>query len=187
MYEGGDIFMKLFECIPVISNEYIILQQISLKDADAVYKLMHEEDVYKYLPTFLLEKQYEDPKQVIRFMYSDAFNTKKSLFLGIYDAQTLEFTGLAELYEYNEKLHIIHMGYRLLKEFWGRGFASQTVKLLVEYLYETTDIEIICASTLPGNVGSEKVLKKNGFDLVVEDSDEDWGFGGMTPTTKWIR
>lgn len=175
---------KLFEVIPHITDSTITLQQVSLHDADALGKLMNDAKVYEYLPTFLLEKQYEDPKNVIRHMYTDAFDNKQSLFLGIYTKG--KFAGLAELYNYNEKLHLVHLGYRLLPDFWGQGLASRTVQLIVNYLYNQTDIEILCASTLPGNKGSEKVLKKNGFDMVVSDSDEDWGFGSMTPTTKWI-
>lgn len=176
--------MKLFEVVPYLNDGFLTLEQVSLKDADKLQQLTQEEEVYKYLPTFLLEKQKNDPKDVIRYMYTESLNNKESLFLGIYYQE--EFAGLAELYEYNEKLHIIHLGYRLLREFWGKGLASRTVNLLVDYLYNNTDIEIIAASTLPGNSGSERVLEKNGFEKVVEYSDEDWGFGGMTPTTKWI-
>ena len=37
------------------------------------------------------------------------------------------------------------------------------------------------------NKASEKVLRKNSFDLVVSFSDEDWGFDKPTPADKWIR
>ena len=178
--------MKLFDIIPIIRSDDIVLQQVSLQDHEALKKMMDNARVYEYLPTFLLEKQYEDPKAVIKYMYNEAYRLRDSLFLGIYIDGGHTFVGLAELYGYDEKLHIVHLGYRLLEEFWGRGLASKTVKLLVDYLYQNTDIEIVSASTLPGNKGSEKVLTRNGFSLVVENSDEDWGFGGMTPTDKWI-
>ncbi len=58
---------------------------------------------------------------------------------------------------------------------------------MVQYLYDKTDIEIITASTLPVNKPAAGVLRKNGFNLVVSMSDEDWGYDHMLPTDKWIR
>ena len=178
--------MKLFDCIPVILTPEILLKKIEFHDAESIGRLMHNEAIYKYLPTFLLEEQYEDPREVIKYMYEKAFKNKESLFLGIYIDSGKTLVGIAELYGYNPELHLIHLGYRLLEEYWGLGLASKTVNALVTFLYTSTDIEIVAASTLPGNAGSERVLEKNGFSKVVECSDEDWGFGGMTPTTKWV-
>ena len=40
---------------------------------------------------------------------------------------------------------------------------------------------------IPELRGERILLRKNGFSLVVHAADEDWGYGGMTPTDKWIR
>jgi RimJ/RimL family protein N-acetyltransferase len=37
------------------------------------------------------------------------------------------------------------------------------------------------------NKASAAVLKKNGFELVSDAVDEDWGYGAPTPACKWIR
>ncbi len=58
---------------------------------------------------------------------------------------------------------------------------------MVDYLYGQTDIEIITASTMMENRASARVLEKNGFDLVVRASDEDWGYEEPSPSDKWIR
>ena len=58
---------------------------------------------------------------------------------------------------------------------------------MVDYLYNETDIEIIAASSLPDNTGSANILRKNGFDLVVHNSDEDWGYEHPLPKDKWIK
>ena len=84
-------------------------------------------------------------------------------------------------------IHKISVGYRLREKFWGKGIATEALKLMIDYLYTNTDIEIITASTLPDNQASEKVLRKNGFELVVQNSPEDWGYENPLPTDKWIR
>jgi RimJ/RimL family protein N-acetyltransferase len=47
----------------------------------------------------------------------------------------------------------------------GRGYASQAVLLLVDYLFLHETVERIQAETHPANVASQRVLEKAGFSL----------------------
>ena len=179
--------MKLFDEIPYIEGEGIILRALEDKDADALGRLTGNDDVYKYLPTFLFERQYDDMHEVIRNVYGDQFVNKESLILAVCDAADGEFSGLAEFYGYKDSICKISIGYRLPEECWGRGIATRTVAAMVDYLYSVTDIEIITASTMVENKASFRVLEKNDFDLVVSGAEEDWGFDGMTLADKWVR
>ena len=174
---------KLFSEIPYIKGKTLVLREIRQEDAPGLQELVNNPAVYKYLPTFLFEKKYEDVSYVISRLYDECF--QDSIILGIYKDD--EFCGLAEMYGYRDDLHKISLGLRLLERFWGQGVATETLALMVDYLYSETDIEIIASSTLPDNPGPAGALIKNGFDLVVRASPEDWGFGELTPTDKWIR
>ena len=79
------------------------------------------------------------------------------------------------------------MGYRLLERCWGRGIDGEALGMMVDYLYDETDIEIITASTMAENRASARVLEKNGFALVVRGAEEDWGYPQPTIADKWIR
>ena len=174
---------KLFSEIPCISGNGLELKRITQKDADALKEMVSSEAVYKLEPTFLFEKKYEDINYVIDHLYDEAL--EESLLLGIYEDDS--FCGIAEMYGYKEKIHKISVGFRLPERCWGRGIASRALGLMVDYIYSKTDIEIIQASSLPENHGSARVLEKNGFSLVVQGSDEDWGYDHPLPTDKWIR
>ena len=97
-----------------------------------------------------------------------------------------DFCGLAEFYGYRDQLHKVSVGYRLLERHWGKGIATETLRLMLKYLQENTDIEIITASTMVENRASANVLIKNGFELVSSGVGEDWGFPEPTLTDKWI-
>ena len=73
-----------------------------------------------------------------------------------------EFCGLAEMYGYRDPVHKISVGYRLLERCWGQGIASEALGLMIDYLYNETDIEIITASTMVENLASARVLQKTG-------------------------
>jgi len=59
----------------------------------------------------------------------------------------------------------VEMGYWLGEPFWGKGIATNAVKLIVEYGFSVLNLERIFAGVFDGNDASKKVLQKNGFLL----------------------
>ena len=55
------------------------------------------------------------------------------------------------------------LGYWIGEPFWRKGIASEAVKLILNYGFETLNLSRIFAATYEYNTGSMKVLKKNGF------------------------
>ena len=174
---------KLFSEIPYIKGDRIVLRKITQDDTALLRELTESETVYRYLPTFLFEKKYDSIEYVTDHLYDECF--RESIILGIYLDE--EFCGIAEMYGFRDEIHKISVGYRLLERFWGQGIASEALALMIDYLYNETDIEIITASTMIDNRASARVLEKNGFDLVVHAVPEDWGYAEPTTTDKWIR
>ena len=174
---------KLFTEIPVLQGDRITLKALGNEDEAALKELVNDQRVYRYLPTFLFEKKYDDVSYVISHLYDECL--RESLILGVF--MDNELCGLAEMYGYRDPIHKISVGYRLLERYWGQGIATEALGLMVDYLYNETDIEIITASTMIENRASAKVLIKNGFELVVHAVPEDWGYEMPTIADKWIR
>ncbi|MBR2571091.1 MAG: GNAT family N-acetyltransferase [Clostridia bacterium] len=173
---------KLFSEIPQIESRRLLLRQIAQSDSDSLEKLARSGIVYRFLPTFLYEQKYPDIRRVIDGLYTECF--RDSIILGVFESD--RFCGLAEMYGLRDEIHKVSIGYRFLQECWGRGIATETVRLLVDYLLSQTDIEIITASTMVENRASAKVLMNNGFQLVNSNVGEDWGYGRPTPADKWF-
>ena len=180
--KNEDLAEEFYSRIPDLEKGDIALKRLTDADLDGLTRLVSQKEIYRYEPTFLFELQYS-PGEVIRRLYTECISS--SLILGIYAGG--EFSGLFEFYGFLDEIHKVSVGYRLLKEFWGRGIATEALKLAVDYLYSGTGIEIITASTRPENHASEKVLTKCGFTLAVRNSKEDWGFTDELDTNKWIR
>ncbi|WP_071394431.1 GNAT family N-acetyltransferase [Bacillus tuaregi] len=60
----------------------------------------------------------------------------------------------------NEKAEI---GYDLGKEYWGKGFASEAVTILLQYGFQELNLNRIEAKVAPENARSKKLLEKLGF------------------------
>ena len=178
---------NIFDQIPYLETERLVLRKLEESDSEDLRGLVENDNVYKYLPTFLIERQYEDTKEAIRNINGKYFEDREGIILGIFDKRTSQFGGLIELYGYKQKLHSIHIGCRLVEEVWKNGIAAEATVVLVDYLLEETDIEIIAASTMANNKGSAKVLEGIGFIKTAEGVEEDWGFDEPVLEYKWFR
>jgi RimJ/RimL family protein N-acetyltransferase len=63
----------------------------------------------------------------------------------------------------------VEVGYRLLPGAWGRGFATEGAKAIVDYGFDELGLHRIIGVTHPGNKASQRVLQKAGL------KDEGWG------------
>lgn len=55
------------------------------------------------------------------------------------------------------------LGYVLARKYWGMGLVTQAIKLAIETGFKDLDVERIEAYVDPANIGSQRVLEKNGF------------------------
>ena len=181
---------KLFDELPYLENENIIIRVMVESDAEALNKLKRDKDVYRYIPTYLYEQKYEDGLEVIKRMKAECFDKKEQMLLGTFlkesDGEKSEtFCGISEFYDYSEEERCVSLGGRYMKEYWGHGIAPQVVKLMTDYLFNETDVEIIKMSIMSMNSASIKAIEKTGFKCIAREVPCDWGYEEYKPTDKW--
>ena len=59
-------------------------------------------------------------------------------------------------------------GYWLAEKYWNNGIMTSVIKEIVNYGFETFDINCIYATPFAGNIASQRVLKKAGFTSDLE-------------------
>ena len=64
------------------------------------------------------------------------------------------------------------LGYALHLDHWGNGYMSDAVDALMHYLFQRYQIEKISAYANLDNIGSQRVLKKCGFQNVGEEDQK---------------
>ena len=176
---------NLFEEYPVLDNGNVCLKKLTNKDLEGIKKMILCEEVYRYVPPFVPERQCNgDIEYFINNMCEELFNDKIEMILGIY--LNNEFCGLLELYHYDSINNQISIGARINKEYWNKGLSNEFLSLIIKYLFNETNITTICASNMVDNISSGKSLEKNGFTRVNEGALEDWGFQNNVPVDKWV-
>lgn len=59
----------------------------------------------------------------------------------------------------------VEIGWRLQKQFWNKGYATEGAKRCLEYGFETLGFEAVVATTPHTNLPSENVMKKIGMEM----------------------
>jgi len=73
--------------------------------------------------------------------------------------------GMATLYDFRKEG--CELGIKIGPEHLrGRGYASETVRLLADFAFEVLDLKVLRGSTLVHNDRMQRVFEKNGFERV---------------------
>ena len=140
-------------------TDRLILRAMTPDDAEAFYQLNSNEAVMRYTHEPLLQSVEQARTAIER--YSD-FETHGFGRWGCFltsDNTMIGFCGL----KYLNDLKAVDLGYRLLTEYWGQGFATEAALASVAFGFDTLQLDQIIALTLPQNVGSIRVLEKVGM------------------------
>ncbi|MNC37099.1 putative ribosomal N-acetyltransferase YdaF [compost metagenome] len=92
------------------------------------------------------------------------YNKRSRVKWGIfYNSQPDRLMGIIEALDFNQKVNVVTIGYFLSESQWGKGIATETVNLLLNFLFMSVNVNRIQAEVMPLNENSKKVLLKNGF------------------------
>lgn len=95
---------------------------------------------------------------------------KDSHFYGVSSNESKKLIGFLFLYPepQADKMYDIRIGYVLSSSTWGKGIGSELIHGLVNWSKSTGMINNLIAGVEEHNIGSVKVLLKNGFHLSLE-------------------
>lgn len=69
------------------------------------------------------------------------------------------------------------IGYCFNRQFWGQGYATETLNALLQFGFEELKLHRIIATCDPRNIGSERVMQKNGLRKEAHFIQELWQKG----------
>ena len=70
---------------------------------------------------------------------------------------------------------IVEIAYGVNSEYRGQGYATEAAAALTSYAFDTGQVRVVCAHTLPEENASTRVLSKCGFRWVGEEIDPEDG------------
>ena len=152
----------------IIETQRLIIRELLPTDIEGMFELDADPEVHRYLGKCPINTKNEalENIQLIRAQYI----TNGIGRWAIVEKETGNFmgwTGLKLISELtNSHINYYDLGYRLIKKYWGQGFATETAIATIDYAFNKLNINEIYAIADCENEGSDKILKKAGLKLI---------------------
>jgi ribosomal-protein-alanine N-acetyltransferase len=109
----------------------------------------------------ILENE-EQALAMIHFM-NQKITENTDINWAVEEKETGKFIGFMGFYRTQPENHRTEIGYMVLPEFEGKGFVTEAINTMLEYAFSVQNFHSIDAVIDPENIGSARVLEKNGF------------------------
>ena len=146
----------------MIKEDAIRLGKIEVAHLDDVFAIYNNDRVFEYCG-IIPKHNLQTVKNMIGHFERD-YNKRSRVKWGIYlNEEPNKLVGIIEAVDFNQKVNMVTVGYFLEESYWRRGIATEALRLLVHYLFETIHMNRIQAEVMVANDHSKRVLLKNGF------------------------
>lgn len=141
----------------------LTLKELSWDDLESIHKLHSIPEVDEF-NTLGIPASRDVTREFVRPMIeSQSQVPRKSYTWKITLKDSNEFIGLAGMTLSNDKFRLGEIYYKLLPLYWGKGYATETAKRLIQSGFEDFHLHKVEAGVAVGNVRSIKVLEKSGM------------------------
>jgi len=145
---------------PTLHSDRLDFIEIKEKHLDDLFRLFGDPEVvrfYNLLP-------FENPSEGMEFInwYKSRYNNGLAIRWGIALKGEQNIIGTIGFNNYSPN-HRANIGYDLQKNYWNRGYITESLKTIIKFGFEQLNVNRIEAEIMQGNYASEKVLEKLGF------------------------
>lgn len=156
------------------ATERLILRELIPSDEKGMFTLDADPEVHKYLGNQPVTSM-EEIRAAIRFIRQQYVDNGIGRW-AVIEKATNQFVGWAGLKlittPINNRVGYYDLGYRFIKQYWGKGYASEAAKAIVDYGFNRMGLKEIYGMVETGNIASRKVLEKAGLKYLETFEDE---------------
>jgi RimJ/RimL family protein N-acetyltransferase len=146
-----------------IKSTRLLLTEITWGDLEDIHTLHSIPEVDEF-NTLGIPKDIEETREVIQPIIDEQLLTKRHHFSWkIETLSPVKFIGLAGMVLSASKYSQGEIYYKFLPSFWGKGYATEVSKALINSGFEDFKLHRISAGVATENKKSIKILEKSGM------------------------
>ena len=145
---------------PRIETERLILRRYKESDIGAVYEIITDKMLSKYIRYPDLTKDEE--LECIRKWISEADYSVYEKWV-IEEKETSIVVGNISVNTFSKKHNYCNVGYAIRYNYWGNGYAAEALKAVTDHLLNNRGYYLVECSCNELNLQSVRVVEKAGF------------------------
>jgi [ribosomal protein S5]-alanine N-acetyltransferase len=151
-----------FKLPDVLHTARLIIRPLALADLDALFPIFSDEEATRYwLPTPWRERA-NSQQWFARVQARHA--EQVAMQFVIIERGSNDVVGICLLFKFDLANRRAEVGYAMTRTHWGRGYAGEATRRLLEFGFGELGLRRIEAEVDPRNLGSVKVLSRLGFE-----------------------
>ena len=150
----------------------ITFKPMRLEDAPLIHTYASDEDVSRYIGWKLMTTIGETTAYVKEMVRREEAGTH--LYASIYERDSGVLIGTGMLFNFDDEARQAEIGYVFHKDYWGKGYASEALNGLKEWIFSDPSVNAIFGDTDIDNYSSHKVLINAGAVNFLEKNDTIW-------------
>lgn len=144
------------------ATERLIFRELTDDDIAAIHAYASDPEVCKFM--IWGPNSPEDTRNFIAAsMEEQRANPRTDWTLGIIRKSDAQLVGVCSFHVECFVNRAASLGYALRREEWGRGYASEAVKAMLDFGFGSLGMHRIWATCRPDNIGSANVLRRVGM------------------------
>lgn len=146
-------------------TERLYLRKFQQIDAPALLELNDDEEVMRYTGDVPFQNVNHALEFVANYHKKDAqYETYDMGRLAVIRKEDHAFIGWTGL-KYHLEDDFVDIGYRFMKKFWGKGYATESCRRIVQHAFEDHHLDYFVAHVHESNIGSQKVAQRLGMTI----------------------
>ncbi len=149
----------------ILETDRLLIKKITHDDIEGMYTLDSDPEVHRFLGNHPVLDKDESKRQIesIQLQYEQNGIARWAM-IEKSSGDFIGWTGLKYMTELtNGHIHHYDLGYRLIRKYWGKGYATESAKASRDYGFKHLGIDTIYAMADLGNHASIHVLQKTGL------------------------
>ncbi|MFT4146749.1 MAG: GNAT family N-acetyltransferase [Mobilitalea sp.] len=152
--------MNLFH---TLEGKNVRFQQLNAAHAKEVHAYASDTEVSRFIGWRLMNTLEETSNFIQVMLKREAEETH--LYASVVLKDINKVIGTVMIFDFDKEANKAEIGYVFHKDYWGKGYGAESLELLSDYAFEKLQLHKLHAAVVDVNIGSARILEKNGYVL----------------------
>ena len=152
---------RTFKSFPILTTERLTLRTLVVADEQEIFTLRSDCEINKYLDR-QISNTIDDARNFINIVTENIKNNS-SLYWAITLTEKKSLVGTICLFGFSDEYSTCEIGYELLTNFQGQGIMKEATEKVIDYAFNTIQVQKIEAVLHKDNQRSIQLLHKLSF------------------------
>jgi [ribosomal protein S5]-alanine N-acetyltransferase len=146
-----------------LQGQNIYFKSLSVDDVQEIHRYASDPDVKRFIGWKLMETLEQTREYIEKMLKREEEGS--FIYASIVLKSTGGVIGTAMIFGFDHEAKHAEIGYVFHRDYWGKGYGTEAVRMMDNFAFETLNLHKLHGRVASSNIGSARVLEKNGYEI----------------------